>query len=113
MHAEADAARALEGLTAEQIWMKCSSAASVGYHLRHIAGATDRLCTYARGEGLSEAQQSTRRAESSTPSPLPDASALTKEVKQAVAAALDQLRRTPADTLLDERGVGRRACLQT
>ena len=107
MHAEQDAARALEGLTAEQLWTRRSSAASIGYHVRHLVGATDRLCTYARGEVLSEAQQSTRRAESSTPSPLPDASALTQELKQAVAAALDQLRRTPPDTLLAERGVGR------
>ena len=107
MHAEEDGTRALEGLTTERISMNGSSAASIGYHLRHIAGSIDRLYTYARGEVLSEAQQSTRRAESSTPSPLPDASALTKEVKQAVAAALDQLRRTPPDRLLDERGVGR------
>jgi uncharacterized damage-inducible protein DinB len=107
MHAEEDATRALEGLTTGQIWMRRSSAASVGYHVRHLVGATDRLCTYARGEVLSEAQQSTRRAESSTPAPLPDASALTQELRQAVAAALDQLRRTPSDTLLDERGVGR------
>jgi uncharacterized damage-inducible protein DinB len=38
---------------------------------------------------------------------LPDAPALTQELKQAVAAALDQLRHTAPDTLLDERGVGR------
>ena len=107
MHAEEDAARALDGLTAEQIWMKWSSAASVGYHLQHMAGSIDRLCTYARAGALTEAQQAQRRAESSTPSPLPDASTLTIEVKQAVAAALDQLRHTPPDTLLDERGVGR------
>jgi len=107
MHAEEDAARALEGLTAEQIWRKWSNAASLGYHLRHIAGSIDRLCTYARDGALTDTQQSRRRAESSTPSPLPDGSALTTEVKQAVAAALDQLRHTPADTLLDERGVGR------
>ena len=107
MHAQEDATRALHGLTTEQIWMRRSSAASIGYHLRHIAGSIDRLCTYARAGTLTEAQQSQRRAESSTPSPLPDASALTREVKQAVAAALDQLRRTPPDTLLAERGVGR------
>ncbi len=52
MHAEEDATRALEGLTTEQIWMKRSSAASIGYHLRHIAGSIDRLCTYARAGTL-------------------------------------------------------------
>ena len=60
MHAEEDATRALQGLTTEQIWMKRSSAASIGYHLRHIAGSIDRLCTYARTGALTEAQQSQR-----------------------------------------------------
>ena len=40
-----DAAR---GLTTEQLWARPAGVASVGYHLRHIVGATDRLLTYAR-----------------------------------------------------------------
>jgi len=107
VHAEDDGTRALDGLTPEQIWERPGHAASVGYHVRHIVGATDRLCTYARGELLSEAQQSTRRAESTTPAPLPDATMLTNELRRAVLTALDQLRRTASDTLLDARGVGR------
>ena len=107
MHAEDDGSRALDGLTPEQIWARPANAASVGYHVRHIVGATDRLCTYARGELLSGTQQSARRAESATPSPVPDAAMLTDELRRSVASALDQLRGTSSDTLLDVRGVGR------
>ena len=32
-------------------------AASIAFHVRHIAGATDRLLTYARGETLDDAQK--------------------------------------------------------
>jgi uncharacterized damage-inducible protein DinB len=113
LHAEDDGIRGLDGLTPEQIWTRPANAASVGYHVRHIIGATDRLCTYARAETLTEAQQSARRAESSTPWPLPDARALTQELKRSVATALDQLRRTSSDTLLDVRGVGRQGVPST
>src|SRR5262245_15841753 len=113
MHAEDDGTLALRGLTPEQIWTRPANAASIGYHVRHIVGATDRLCTYARGETLSEAQQSARRAEPSTPTTLPDATMLTEELKRSVATALDQLRRTTPDTLLDVRGVGRQGMPST
>src|SRR6185437_8914164 len=33
-----------------------ANVASCAFHVRHIAGVMDRLFTYARGEGLSEAQ---------------------------------------------------------
>src|SRR5690606_40573826 len=47
---------AATGLGVEELWVKPGGAASVGFHLRHIAGSIDRLLTYARGEGLSAAQ---------------------------------------------------------
>ena len=39
-------------LTTEQLWARPGNAGSIGFHLRHIAGATDRLLTYARDESL-------------------------------------------------------------
>jgi uncharacterized damage-inducible protein DinB len=50
-------------LTAEQIWATPNGFGSVGFHLRHIAGATDRLMTYVLGNALSEAQMSALKAE--------------------------------------------------
>ena len=54
--AREDLARWTEGLTTEQVWAKPHGFGSVGFHLRHIAGSTDRLMSYLRGEQLSDAQ---------------------------------------------------------
>ena len=54
--AREDLARWTEGLTPEQIWATPHGFGSVGFHLRHIAGSTDRLTTYLEGRQISEAQ---------------------------------------------------------
>src|SRR5690348_3616526 len=54
--AREDLARFTEGLTIQQIWSKPHGFGSVGFHLRHIAGSTDRLTTYLEGGQISEAQ---------------------------------------------------------
>ena len=47
-----DLEQAASDLTVEGLWVKPGSAASLGFHLGHIAGSIDRLLTYARGEQL-------------------------------------------------------------
>lgn len=54
--AREDLAHFTEGLTVEQIWAKPHGFGSVGFHLRHIAGSTDRLTTYLEGRQLSPEQ---------------------------------------------------------
>jgi uncharacterized damage-inducible protein DinB len=54
--AREDLAKWTEGLTAEQLWASPHGFGSVGFHIRHIGGSTDRLLTYLKGEQLSEAQ---------------------------------------------------------
>jgi len=54
--AREDLARFTEGLTAEQLWATPHGFGSVGFHLRHIAGSTDRLMMYLEGRQLSESQ---------------------------------------------------------
>ena len=54
--AREDLARHTEGLTTAQIWATPYGFGSVGFHLRHIAGSTDRLLTYLRGGQLSQDQ---------------------------------------------------------
>ncbi len=61
--AREDLAHHTAGLTTEQIWATPHGFGSVGFHLRHIAGATDRLITYATGAELSQAQMSVLKAE--------------------------------------------------
>ena len=47
----------LAELTTDELWTRPGGAASVGFHLRHIGGALDRLLTYARGEALLEPRE--------------------------------------------------------
>jgi uncharacterized damage-inducible protein DinB len=44
------------GLTPEQVWATPHGVGSVGFHLRHIAGSTDRLVTYLQ-DGALRAEQ--------------------------------------------------------
>jgi hypothetical protein len=94
------------GLTPARLWTQHGKGASAGYHLLHLAGALDRLFTYARGEALTDAQKTALRAEAGDPPDL-DGDALAAIVRGAIDNALAQLRRTPADSVFDERRVGR------
>ena len=44
--AREDLAKYTEGLSAEQLWDSPHGFGSVGFHVRHIAGSTDRLMSY-------------------------------------------------------------------
>ena len=48
---------------AEHTWERPGGAASIGFHVRHLGGALDRLCTYACGEALSDTQKAAMRGE--------------------------------------------------
>jgi uncharacterized damage-inducible protein DinB len=52
-----------EGLTTDQIWATPHGFGSVGFHIRHIAGSTDRLITYLEGKELSIVQMAQIAAE--------------------------------------------------
>jgi uncharacterized damage-inducible protein DinB len=99
---------AVQGLTGEQLRARPGGAASVAFHLRHVAGSLERLLTYARGEALSEEQ---RRAAAAEGTPGDDAGpeALLARLDAAIEAALAQIRGTDRATLLDARPVGRAA----
>jgi len=61
--AREDLAKYTEALTTEQIWSTPHGFGSAGFHIRHIAGSTDRLMTYAQGRELTEEQFAQLRAE--------------------------------------------------
>jgi uncharacterized damage-inducible protein DinB len=73
-----------------------------------MAGALDRLFTYARGESLTDAQKATAKAESHDHPDL-DAVTLASRVTAAIDRALAQLRATDERTVLEARAVGRAA----
>ena len=95
----------LDGLTPEQLWHAPGASASIGFHAVHLAGATDRLLTYARGAELSREQLDAAKAERTIQSL--EASFLVGRVRAAMSAAIDQIRDTPAAALTDPREVGR------
>jgi uncharacterized damage-inducible protein DinB len=96
-------------LSIDALWARPAGVASVGYHLRHIAGSIDRLLTYARGGALDAAQFAVLRGEALPGTPPADAATLVAEARSAVARALEVLRTTPIDSLGEARGVGRQA----
>ena len=107
IEAAQDVRRLLAELTPEQTWMRPHGAASVGFHVRHCMGSLDRLMTYARGDALSAEQLATLAAEKSMDSSVGGPKELSVDFDLAVDRALEQLRCTPAERLLEPREVGR------
>jgi len=102
-----DAEAAVSGVAADQLWLKPGGAASLGFHLLHLAGSTDRLLTYARGEALSAAQRAALAAERALAVPYPTLDELLTGWQATVESALRQLAATPESALIDARLVGR------
>jgi len=94
-------------IPAEHVWLRPGGAASIGFHVKHLGAALDRLFTYARGERLSDAQKEVFRMEPEPGDPPAALADLVKEATVQIDRALDQLRRTAGDQLLEHRGVGR------
>jgi DinB family protein len=107
---------ASSSLSPEQLWARLGGAASIGFHLAHLAGSLDRLLTYARDETLNATQRAALAAEAreDRPGQTPDGLALVPVQLVLVQAALDaldralaQVRATPLCTLDQARAVGR------
>ncbi|MGE0160747.1 MAG: DinB family protein [Gemmatimonadales bacterium] len=102
-----DVERATEDLHVDDLWAEPGGAASVGFHLAHLSGATDRLLTYARGERLSDAQKRQLAAERPAPDARPSLERLRSDWRETVDAAMRQMSRTSEDSLSTPRFVGR------
>jgi DinB superfamily len=93
-------------LPAEQLWTRPGGAASIGFHLLHLAGSLDRLLTYARGKTLNTAQRAALEAEArEEASRRPED--LVRLAIEAIDAAIVQVSATPLCTLDEAREVGR------
>ena len=108
MQAVEEVDAALTPLSLDQLWATPGGAASVGFHARHIAGALDRLYTYARGQALSEPQIVYMKMEGDPGDPPADAAELVGLVRSGINAALGQVRGTPVSDLALPRTVGRK-----
>ena len=105
--AREDVVAPLAGLSAAQIWAQPGGAASIGFHLMHVTGSTDRLLTYARGAALTDQQKAAMAAEKTPPEPRPTAEELLKAWDAAVDRALKQIGETKDGELDTPRLVGR------
>ena len=115
VHALMDVIEELEihasGLTHEQLWARPYGVASVGFHLVHVAGSTDRLLTYSRDELLTPAQREALELEKQLQEVVPiiDASApdLVIRIQTEMQRQVDTLREVPLDRLQEPRFIGR------
>jgi uncharacterized damage-inducible protein DinB len=94
-------------ISIDHLWMKPGGAASLGFHLMHLAGSTDRLLTYARGEALTNEQLAALAGEQSVGTPSPPVAALLNAWRATLERTLTQIASTPSSSLLEPRRVGR------
>ena len=91
------------------VWERPGGAASIGFHVRHLGGALDRLFTYARGESLSDAQRAALKGEAAPGDPAASLGDVVRETGAIIDQSLAHLRALTRDRLLEHRAVGRAA----
>lgn len=106
-HVREDIAKWTEGLTAAQLWTSVQGLAPVGFHVRHIAGSTDRLLTYLQGGSLSEDQMRHLKSEDDW-SLGSDRATLLAELEEALGKAEAVVRALDPSTLAEPRAIGRK-----
>jgi hypothetical protein len=94
-----------QGLTTEQIWAAPHGFGSVGFHIRHIAGSTDRLMTYVQGNRLSDDQLAAIAQEHAPGASRED---LLLELDRALQRAEAVVRGLRPEILREDRAVGRK-----
>jgi uncharacterized damage-inducible protein DinB len=97
----------LKDFPEELIWERPEGVASVAFHLQHIPGVLDRMFTYANGKQLDQQQLDYMIVEGKEKEDI-KLSDLIDHLNKQVEKALEQLRNTPEDILLEPRGVGRK-----
>ena len=107
MMAREDVTTAVANLTPDEVWARPGGAASVGYHVAHLSGSTDRLLTYARGAALDVTQKAALIRESRLADERPSIESLVAAWHATVDRALAQLAATPEAALTEACAVGK------
>jgi uncharacterized damage-inducible protein DinB len=97
----------LESFPAPLLWVRPGGAASVGFHVQHMAGVLDRLFTYAKGDQLSPTQLEALQKEGKEDSSLRPEHLLGKFHEQ-VETAIKQLKSIDHQSIFEVRYVGRK-----
>ena len=110
-HALIDAGESLvaaaKDLSTDELWLEAGGAASVGFHLKHIAGSSARLVMYSQGRQLDEAAQRVMALEKAPGTPPADAAMLLAEVLATIERTLAVYRSVDPATLSEPRSIGR------
>ena len=88
-------------------WARPGGAASIGFHIAHLSGSTERLLTYARGETLSDAQKTVLAAERDLDATRPPLDSLLATWRATADRSIAQLASTDERSLTEPRFVGR------
>ncbi|MCM4157762.1 DinB family protein [Gramella sp. AN32] len=91
----------------ELLWEKPAGRASVGFHLQHMTGVTDRLLTYAKKKRLSDEQLIYLKKEGE-PDPTITTENLLKSFENKVEGFIDFLKTLQENDLTTERFIGRK-----
>jgi uncharacterized damage-inducible protein DinB len=94
-------------LTIEQVWTEPGGGPSVGFHLRHIAGSSDRLLAYTAGRNLTDEQFRFLAEERIAGTPPTEVIQLIAAAQSKIDEVLSVIRATPDEILFEARGVGR------
>ena len=114
--AREDLAHYSSGLSHEQLWATPHGFGSVGFHMRHIAGSTERLMAYLQGKQLTAEQLAAVAAEQETGREheperghkRPDRDTLLADLDRVLREAEAVVRQIDPATLAEPREVGRK-----
>jgi hypothetical protein len=102
--AREDIDRWCAGLTVEEWNAHRGDIASIGFHVRHIAGSVDRLLTYAEGSALSDSQTAELKHEMSAGTVIDEE---LRRMRSALEKAAVRVRALAGEDLEAQRIVGR------
>jgi uncharacterized damage-inducible protein DinB len=108
-HIREDIEAAISSLTREQLWAKPHGMTSVGFHVKHLAGSTERLCTYLAGHQLGPEELAAVKTEAEGTE---SAAELIDKLNRALAHYEDMVRALAPERFGEIREIGRKR-LQT
>jgi len=108
-HIREDIEHAVAPLTMSQLWATPNGMTSAGFHVKHLAGSTERLCSYLEGNQLSAEQIAAMKAEGVGSE---SADELLAAVRRALARYENLVQSLSPDHYGDVREIGRKR-LQT
>lgn len=107
LQAVEDVDRVVAGVSREDLWRRPSPAASLGFHLKHLSGSTERLMSYGMGRAISAAEREWLALEPVDGAPEGDAAALGLRLWTVVQNAINEMAGYPASRLTEARVIGR------